>query len=362
MVGVMANEYLNFWNISGPVFNRPIHAREYFTPKSFVPLLERLLIHCEQGRQVALVTAPSGHGKSSLALWLYDKLPLQSHDALILALMQNESKPGWMMPRLASYFGIHARPEATGVQVSIRALERLEELSDEGRNLVLIIDASDHIESGDALEEMDLVLNLQSLTLPCVSFVILTTPTFRSVLQSSPRFGHRLGYVVDLPLLDWEETYSYLKHRLTNAQLPADDIVDWNVAHKIHYLSGGNFNRINSLMESTMIEAFLQRTSQLTIELVGSAAKGLPFVDISAYQPLPRPGVAQIQVAASQPQSAEQPSEATPVDSQTNLARRELRPRRATDRRRSESRGSLALVPLESLFCDDEPEGDKGAS
>lgn len=265
------NEYLKFWKIKGPVFGVPSDPNDYFISESVNKILQRIFLFCDRSGSVTVLTALQGCGKSTLAHYIYSSLSPLTYEALILSLIKKESSPGWLMPRLADYFGIRIREYETSDQLTSATIRQLDDLVEEKRKLVIIIDNMEKISSPSALEEIDALLEIQMLTNACISFVLIGNEEMGNVITNSG-INEKIQFKAVVSKLSLEEANDYIMNQLNRSSLKLGTVNSYGVK-ELYNLSNGVFSKLNAIAENSLMEAYTQNKRTIGSEIVKEAAK-----------------------------------------------------------------------------------------
>lgn len=296
-------DYSAHWQVSGGVFLRPVSVDDLYVPDALKGLLERLLLFCRSEQALVVVSGEPGTGKSTLLRWLHQNLSQDTHDVLLTAMVQRETRGGWLTPRLAELLGVPTASLPTqDLGQSIREVaSRLDELVAEKRKLIVAVDAAHLASTPEALSEVAALLNLQALAGTCLSFVLVGDPALGVVLEHATDLSAKLAFNLTLPKLSLDETTAYVGHRLRQAGMASP--FEPEVLALIHQRSRGIMAGMNAFAENCLVEAFQRGVRGVTLEIARAAAKHLTFesaaplnqaspfppVEGQAYAPPPPP-------------------------------------------------------------------------
>lgn len=255
-----------------PVFARPDTVQEMFVTDSWTNILRRTEIVCSQMQPLMTITGDAGTGKSTMARWLYETLPLNNHEAVMVSLIGREIQGGWLIPKIAKFMGVGAINGNMSDLLSL-TLEKLEELIQERRSLTVIVDAAEKIMTPEAFGEIEALLNLQSLCGRCMTFILVGNKTTLAQMQGSESLAAQLSYNAEVSPLSRKEAKEYVATRMQQAgsQITvqiADDAVD-----AAYSLTKGVIARLNSLMENCLVEAAIAKRDVIDAPYVHAIAK-----------------------------------------------------------------------------------------
>ncbi|NRA63688.1 MAG: hypothetical protein HRU19_04350 [Pseudobacteriovorax sp.] len=261
-------EYLDYWDIGVPIFQSVLDNDDLFLPDAWINDLQRLLLFSGQRGSLMTFTSPSGHCKSTVARWIYQRLGVDSHEVLLLSLFQDEANEGWLLPKVAKYFGIEQGTPGALLQ---GVTERITETNKLGKVFTIIIDEAHKLRSPAALTELHSLISLQNLVPFGVNSVLLGDPFMMEVLDQTPELKNRVHVGIHFPSLTSKETARYIAKRLSQNNINPRMIAEGCV-EEVHRLSGGVFSKLNAVLENCMIEAFLSKKKTIDFETVTKAA------------------------------------------------------------------------------------------
>jgi type II secretory pathway predicted ATPase ExeA len=264
-------DYYSFWNIKRPVFSCLEIESDFFIAESQLGFAKRLMFFCQHGSPLIIVSAPDGNGKSTFARWLYDQLPTDTHEVLIVNLVGSPTNQGWLMERVVQFFG------STDGDLSNRALAAIDELIEEGKKLLLIIDNAQYLDTQKAFDEIAALMQLQSMTSNHMTFLLLSnTPV-------QPRMGNhsiasQINFSGEIKPLSLEECRDFIKFQLKNQGLREDLITDDSI-FIIFEASKGIFRQIATIAENCLMEAFIGDERSIQPSTVIKAASYVVGID-----------------------------------------------------------------------------------
>jgi len=146
----------------------------------------------------------------------------------------------------------------------------------EGRPSVLIIDEAHRLPM-ELLEEVRLLLNLETPQEKLLQIIIAGQPELRDILQRPElrQFKQRVSCQCRLNPLTVPELKEYIDHRLAQAGLPGQTLFSDTVVRRIHEYTDGIPRLVNSLCETALQAGFAVRNAEITVETVDEVAKDL---------------------------------------------------------------------------------------
>ncbi len=144
---------------------------------------------------------------------------------------------------------------------------------EQGRRTVLIIDEAQNLEP-EALEELRMLSNINTDSNQVLQLVLVGQPALRETLQRPDlhQFAQRIGVEYHLERLDLEETWQYIRHRLTVAG-GNSDLFDTKGCAAIYYYTQGTPRLINVLCDTALVCGFAEQITRISAELIGEVIR-----------------------------------------------------------------------------------------
>jgi len=140
--------------------------------------------------------------------------------------------------------------------------------------IVLVVDEAQSIEEDDLLEEIRLLLNIQSEEATYFTLILMGQPQLEKEVEKIPQFKQRLSIRYTLDFLSPQETKEYVEHRLqvagTQRQIFQDDAYQ-----EIFELSRGMPRAINNICDLSLLNGFIQKQAMINKEIVIHVAQDL---------------------------------------------------------------------------------------
>ena len=344
-------KFFDYWQVERSVFLRRVEPSDLFLTETLRADLDRLLLLTRQPQILTLITGPKGTGKSSILKWIHANMPVSTHETLLTTMIAPERNAGWLTPRLGEFFGVPL-PNASGDNQLRSVVTHFDELIDEKRNLLVIIDVAHLGETCDAWQEVTGLMSLQALAEPCVSFVLCGEPFIRELFATTPDLATAISFAIEVPPLTEDLIDSYISHRLRLAEVTAEFTPEATTL--IFAATKGIMAKINALAENCLMECCHVGTRVVTPEIVQAASRYIGGKQPSPNPILVGPGSLTTPLAAlykpAPPKSSGQPStqtlESTSNQAQTQQTAATLKEGIALDKTTQEAAG----IKLASLF------------
>ena len=306
-------KFFDYWKVERSVFLRPVEPSDLYLTEGLRADLDRLILLTRQPQILTLVTGSKGTGKSSILKWIHGNMPVSTHETLLTTMISAEKTSGWLTPRLGEFFGVPL-PVAAGDNQLRSVVAQFDELIDEKRNLVVIIDAAHLGETSAAWQEVTGLMSLQALAGACVSFVLCGEPFIRELFATTPELATAMSFAIEILPLTAESTSSYITHRLRIAEINAEFTPESTAL--IFATTKGIIAKINALAENCLMECCHLGTRVVTPEIVHAASRYIGGKQPSSNPILVGPGTLTTPLTAiykpTPPKSSAQPSTQSP--------------------------------------------------
>jgi general secretion pathway protein A len=262
-------KFLAFWGWKSLPWNEPVALDRLYWQERTQAICSRLLFSLSRTASLFVVSAPPGHGKSTLARWLYHRIDPIGHDVALFSLLHHESKSGWLLTRLGHYLGLdESRCQPRTI------IQQLHEARLHGKVLTIMIDDAHKLTTPEAFDEILSLSHVQSIISSRVNFVLLGNPRLMQTLQQLDGIQHRLSLWTLLHPLNRNELASYLSHRLEWLQLPHKTLQSDALAVIAHH-GIGTFANLDAVIEACLVEAFFRDQRSINADVMMTAMQFL---------------------------------------------------------------------------------------
>jgi type II secretory pathway predicted ATPase ExeA len=262
-----SKKFLAFWGWKSLPWNEPIALDRLYWQESTQIICSRLFLTLQRTASLFVITAPPGHGKSTFGRWLYHNIDHDRHDVAFFSLLHTEESSGWLLPKLAQYLGLDP---ATSSNRNV--LARLQQSRLHGKILTIMIDDAHKLKKTEAFDEILALIQVQSIAANHLNFVLIGNPRLNQLVQVTEGCQHRMALHADMQALTRNDIIPYLKWRLDQIGLPAK-VMEANAQSFLMTQAPISFARLESLIEGSLMEAFLRDQRVITAETLQSAVQ-----------------------------------------------------------------------------------------
>jgi|694.fasta_scaffold03163_12 type II secretory pathway predicted ATPase ExeA len=280
--------YEEHWQLDGRPFENNVGKSSLGKSDAYYPAechqagLLKLLYAIENHRGLALLTGPTGIGKSLLIQLLKTRLPETASPLLTIAY------PALNPNELVRYIAQSLNPadearvytDTADAILSIR--NSLRRYVEQGRRPVLVFEEAHLLESYNGLETARLLLNVLSDEIDGESawtMIFSGLPTLLAQINRYQPLDERLAVKCLLNPFSADETTSYIQHRVRVCGGDAERIFSSEAIESIHMLAGGIPRRINRLCDLALMLGFAEDRQQISADIIdGVQADLLPIL------------------------------------------------------------------------------------
>ena len=258
--------YKAFYGLKERPFGKTPDPRFLYLAPQYEEALARLQYAVEE-REIAVLTGDIGCGKTTLSRALMDQNEVD-HFVLIV---NPRLTPNQLLRELALRLDLQPAHYRADLVDSIS--DRLLEIHEEGRGVVLVVDEAQLIPGKPTFDELRLLSNFQLDTANLIAIILIGQPELRHRLKH-PAYAalrQRVGMWYHLDGLDPEETEAYITFRLEVAG--GDGAVFTPEAlEAVHRHSRGIPRLINNLCTNALLSGFGKEERPVSGATVDDAA------------------------------------------------------------------------------------------
>ena len=273
--------YEDYWQLESKPFESRYDGRFFFAGEAQQAALHKLRYAIENRRSAALLTGPSGIGKTTLIQALAEQFGESGSRfvSVVFPLMSSRD----LLVYLAEQIG--APPVDSPVNTVEESLRRLQFVFEEqarlGQHLVLVVDEAHLLEDGGLLETLRLLLNLQPQSQAAFTLLLVGQLPLLSAMQRNVALEERLDMKVMIKPFSHEETNQYIVRRLQAAGATRE-LFSGGALELVHQLGQGIPRKINRLCDLALVVGCAARQSTIEAEQIQSVFDELVAVNVAA--------------------------------------------------------------------------------
>lgn len=253
--------FTEFFGFYQDPFKRTPDVEFYYPTQMHVDALDTLqyLIHSDE--PFAVLTGEPGTGKTITIKKFINELPSNIVSAYILF---PNLTPEELFMAILEDFNIHVDKSLTKNALFARLRDFLIEIGSQGKKAVIIIDEAQNLPN-ETLEELRLLSNLETEKDKLLKIILAGQPELDEKLneESLRQLKQRVTLYVKLDNIKQEDIKNYIYSHLEKAGKSYVKIHS-GVVKRIAKITKGNPRLINTLMERTIIAAFLDNSHTIT--------------------------------------------------------------------------------------------------
>lgn len=273
--------YETYWELQERPFEQLADRRFYYPCEAHQGALLKLRYAIENRRAAALLTGPSGTGKTQLLMQLAELLPATYHPLVHLVFPQMPADQ--LLAYLADELDpTHSAPDQIGnVQTELRRIQQslLGRWRDQ-RRAIIVLDEAQVLQSAECWETIRLLLNLQQQGQSLLTILLVGQSSLLATLRDFPELDERLEMKCCLTKFSPTETAAYVEHRLRVAQA-SRPIFTPAAVDALHDLCDGIPRRINRLADLTLVVGYAEELTMIDADQVQAVANDMlmPAID-----------------------------------------------------------------------------------
>ena len=264
--------YEAYWKLESKPFENRADSAFFFPSSEHHATLLKLRYSVESGHAAALLTGPTGVGKTLLLHCLAQQLS-DSRTPVVHVVF-----PQMAPEQLLAYLTDKLAGPSEGEIQPCRSVQRLESFLEEnsarGSHAVLLIDEAHLLQDAASLEVIRLLTNFQFDGRPALSIVLAGLPSILTTLERMPELDERLSVKSLLPSLTADETRQYVEHCLEVAGV-ATPVFEPEAMAALHSWSHGAPRRINRLADLALLIGYAEERVTIGAAQIEAVAEEL---------------------------------------------------------------------------------------
>jgi len=261
--------YLDYYGFKEKPFTITPNPRFIFLSKNHKEVFAHLLYGIQHHAGFIEVTGEVGTGKTTVLRTLLNQLDEENYR---VALILNPCLSAYELLRTISReYGI-AGEESTIADLLDNLNRFLLEQHSHGRTVVLVIDEAQNLEP-QVLEQIRLLSNLETETDKLIQIVLVGQPELGTLLEKQElrQLSQRVTVRYHLRPMDFQDTRSYIEHRLEIAGFPRAAVFTEGALKKIFTFSSGYPRLINIICDRALLIGYTEGRREISAKMIRTA-------------------------------------------------------------------------------------------
>jgi len=144
-------DYLEYYKLSEHPFSNVVDSRFYYNNSQHSEALLRLKYAIDTRKGLAVVIGNIGAGKTTLARKMLEELDEENYEAALLVIIHSSVSSEWLFKKFASQLGVKNIPD-NKVELLGEIYRRLQEINEEGKKAVVLMDEVQMLNSKEIME------------------------------------------------------------------------------------------------------------------------------------------------------------------------------------------------------------------
>jgi MSHA biogenesis protein MshM len=260
--------YLYHFGIKELPFTLTPNTNYFFGLPSHKEAIQVLLTAVKTGEGFIKVTGEVGTGKTLICRKLLNELPAHFMAAYI---PNPYLTPTELRRAVASELNVVLTDHSDQQEFTQRIQQRLIRIHQESKGVVLIIDEAQALPI-ESIEALRLITNLETESRKLLQVVLFGQPELNDKLSLPElrQLKQRITFSYNLQLMDGDQVYQYVKHRMKVAGNPGSDLFDRQCCSLLFKASKGTPRIVNVLCHKALMLAYgegLQKISPSQVKL-----------------------------------------------------------------------------------------------
>jgi general secretion pathway protein A len=263
--------YLEHWELQKTPFGNVPARSAFYRSRQHEEALHRLLYVIEHRKGVAMLTGEVGCGKTTVVRALTDFLDKDKYQFQIIS--NPALEPTDLIKAILLKLGGHA-DNGSKTDLLDRLHRHLFQNAEIGISTVLVIDEAHVIGNRASLDELRMLLNIQSDDDFLITLILLGQPPLLKNIAELQPLNERISIKFNLEPLDPQNTLDYIVHRLIWAGATRG-IFTREAVQVVYEFAGGLPLRINNLCDRCLLFGLMRRARMVDGQIVYDAIEDM---------------------------------------------------------------------------------------
>ncbi|MFZ5862224.1 MAG: ExeA family protein [Nitrospirota bacterium] len=265
--------YLDYYQLREQPFSITVDPKFYYSSQQHNDALVRLMYAASERKGLAVLVGEVGAGKTTVARRLLDQLDETQFESVLMIIVHAAITSEWLLKKIATQLGVE-QPAEDSPGILSQLSQRLVDLFEQGKKVVVLIDEAQMLNSREIMEEFRGILNMEMDGQKLITFVLFGLPELDQTLSLDGPLAQRVAIRYQLRAFTEAITRDYITFRLKVAGSTQSPFTSGAVA-AIHRVTGGTPRLINTLCDNALLEGFLRKLTPIDESLIREIAVGL---------------------------------------------------------------------------------------
>lgn len=263
--------YLNHWGLRFYPFENVPNRDLFFRSSQHEEALSRIFYAVENRKGAAMLTGDVGSGKTTVSRMLVNHLQAEKH--AVHTIDNPVLSPVELIKAIVLSVGENVEDDSKVVLWN-KLQYRLSQNVEQGLNTVLIIDEAHLIKDRACLEELRMLLNMQSEQSFLMTLIFLGQPPLRRHIAELRPLDERISIKYHLEPLNLQDTVRYILYRIQSAGSQRGIFTKEAIFPLYEYAKGLPL-RINNICDRCLLVGLMKKSRRIDTNIVNEAIDDL---------------------------------------------------------------------------------------
>ena len=259
-------DFLEYYKLREHPFSNVVDNRFYYNSPQHANALVKLRHAIDAKRGLSVVIGDIGAGKTTLARRLLEELDESKYEAALLVIIHSSVSSEWLLKKFALQLGLEDVKDDK-VALLGQLYVRLQEIADQGKTAVVLMDEVQMLKSKEIMEEFRGLLNMEMEEGKMINLIFFGLNELEDVLSQDEPLKQRVAMRISLSAFNEGETRDYIIHRLRIAGIQTQLFTDEAISTIWKY-SKGLPRLINTVCDNALLEGFLVKANAIDENII----------------------------------------------------------------------------------------------
>lgn len=269
-------DYLEYYRLNEQPFSNVVDSRFYYNSPLHSDAMIKLRYAVDSRKGLAVVIGGIGTGKTTLARRFLEDLDERFYEAALLVVVHSSVTSEWLFRKFAIQLGVKGVGN-NKVELLSQIYRRLQEIMDENKKAVVMIDEVQMLNSRELMEEFRGLLNMEMPAGKMINIIFFGLPDLENILSLDEPLKQRVALKIRLREFSEKDTGDYIRHRLSVAGSNRE-IFSEEAVRSIFENTKGTPRLINTLCDNALLEGYLARKDTIDGPIIRAVAIDLGLV------------------------------------------------------------------------------------